>query len=158
MPDLIVRSDNRRFVEAAVQHGLDFIVIGGAAVSFHGCREPADVGDLDILIAPDPENADRLISILREMNITVGWSARDVARTGVHLPIKCIHCTVDVLTPKADEDYERFRGSSIESMVGFNPVRVIDRENLIAMKSRTVAEMSEDLAKHERDLSCLRAV
>ena len=53
-------------------NGVDFLIIGGYAVAFHGA--PRFTGDLDVLIRPDIEQINRLLSTLREF----GFPTHDV--------------------------------------------------------------------------------
>lgn len=39
-------------LSALSKGGVEFVIIGGVALFFHGCREITEVGDLDILYAP----------------------------------------------------------------------------------------------------------
>ncbi|HWY10535.1 MAG TPA: nucleotidyltransferase [Bacteroidia bacterium] len=56
-------------LEELIKQKVEFIVIGGYAVNFHGFRRPT--GDIDLLIKPDNgENKTRLIAALRNLGIT----------------------------------------------------------------------------------------
>src|SRR5436305_13053447 len=55
--------------------GVDFLIVGGYAVAFHGA--PRFTGDLDILIEPDAEQLDRTLAALREF----GFPTHEVTTT-----------------------------------------------------------------------------
>jgi hypothetical protein len=57
-----------RFVELLLKHEVDFIIIGGYAVIFHGYVRTT--GDLDFWLRPDNENKFRLLEAFREFGIT----------------------------------------------------------------------------------------
>jgi len=57
-----------RFLELLLKNKVDFIVIGGYAVIFHGYVRTT--GDLDIWLKPDNENKLRLVKAFREFGIT----------------------------------------------------------------------------------------
>ncbi len=52
-----------------VQEGVDFLVIGGVAVGFHGYVRATK--DVDVVPAPDPENLERLARVLRRLGAEV---------------------------------------------------------------------------------------
>lgn len=56
--------DFREFLQSLNDHGVEYLVIGGHAVAFHGY--PRATADLDVWVAVDPDNADRLVSALRQ--------------------------------------------------------------------------------------------
>lgn len=56
-------------LDELIKQKVEFIVIGGYAVNFHGFRRPT--GDIDLLIKPENgENKSRLLSALRNLGIT----------------------------------------------------------------------------------------
>lgn len=52
-----LHSDLREFVALLNSHGVEYLVVGGHAVAFHG--HPRFTGDIDFLIAATPPNAAR---------------------------------------------------------------------------------------------------
>ncbi len=57
-------SDFREFLKLLDSHSVDYLLIGGYAVAYHGY--PRATGDLDIWVAPSTENAMRLVGAIRE--------------------------------------------------------------------------------------------
>ena len=56
-------------LDELIKQKVEFIVIGGYAVNFHGFRRPT--GDIDLLIKPENgEKKSRLLSALRNLGIT----------------------------------------------------------------------------------------
>lgn len=56
--------DFKEFVELLNAHGVEYLVVGGYAMAFHG--RPRQTGDLDVWIRRSPENARRLVHALGE--------------------------------------------------------------------------------------------
>ena len=52
--------------EQLARAGVDYIVIGGVAVGFHGYVRATK--DLDVVPAPDRQNLERLVEALRELD------------------------------------------------------------------------------------------
>jgi predicted nucleotidyltransferase len=90
--------------------GVKFLVIGGYAVNFHGYHR--NTADIDLWIAIDPQNAQKISEVLRQF----GFSATSVAAEKFQEKGKILRFghppwRVDILTDPAgiqfDECYER---------------------------------------------------
>jgi predicted nucleotidyltransferase len=60
--DIALPEDFKEFLRLLNANGVEYLLIGGYAVSYHGY--PRATNDLDIWIAASPENADRVINAL----------------------------------------------------------------------------------------------
>lgn len=58
-------ADVRRLAEALQEHGVEYAVIGGIAMSLHGF--PRATKDIDLLLPVDPENNARLLRALADI-------------------------------------------------------------------------------------------
>ncbi len=56
--------EHQQLVEDLLAEGIEFILIGGYAVNFHGYNRTT--GDLDIWIKPDNENKDRILKFFKK--------------------------------------------------------------------------------------------
>jgi predicted nucleotidyltransferase len=61
--------DFSEFLKSLNDHGVKYLVIGGYAVGYHGY--PRATGDLDIWVALERTNAERLVAALREFGFDV---------------------------------------------------------------------------------------
>jgi len=61
--DLTLPLDFKEFLKLLNDHGVEYLVIGGYAVGYHGY--PRATNDLDIWIAVHPDNAERTAQALR---------------------------------------------------------------------------------------------
>lgn len=57
------------FLKLLNAHQVEYLVVGGYAVSFHGYPRPT--GDIDIWIAINETNANRMVSVLREFGFAL---------------------------------------------------------------------------------------
>ena len=57
-----LHSDLREFVELLNAHGVEYLIIGGHAVAFHGY--PRFTGDVDCFLRRTSSNADRVLAVL----------------------------------------------------------------------------------------------
>jgi hypothetical protein len=61
--DLQLPQDFKEFLVLLNSEKIEYLIIGGYAVSYHGYPRPT--GDLDIWVAVSPNTADRLLAALR---------------------------------------------------------------------------------------------
>lgn len=55
--------DFKEFLKLLSVHKVEYLIVGGYAVSFHGYPRPT--GDIDIWIAVNENNANRMVEVLR---------------------------------------------------------------------------------------------
>jgi predicted nucleotidyltransferase len=65
-------ADFKEFLRSLNSHRVEYLLIGGYAVGYHGYPRPT--GDMDIWVAVSPQNAARVAEALREF----GFRAEDV--------------------------------------------------------------------------------
>ena len=153
-------ADPDALVTTLVEHGVEFLVVGGLAVIAHG--HPRLTFDLDILPNPSADNMRKLAGALKELN-SVALDDR-----GRELPLDLSHPESLALGNyflKTDAgDLDLFNGPRPDSgaTAGWRsarwgsrrgtPFRVIGRADLIAMKGEAGRE--KDLA----DIAALTAI
>jgi hypothetical protein len=64
-----LNSDFKEFLELLNKHSVEYMVVGGFALAFHGA--PRYTGDIDIWVRSDPENANLLIQALKEFGFSL---------------------------------------------------------------------------------------
>jgi hypothetical protein len=78
---MAVPKDLREFIESLNSHGVDLVVLGAHTLAFHG--HPRYTGDLDLLVRPTPENANRLEQTLIAFSfVSLGITAADFLEPG----------------------------------------------------------------------------
>jgi hypothetical protein len=149
---------NADFVRTLTKAQVDFLVVGGLAVVFHNCRDPLKVDDLDLLVNPSPENAEKLIEVLSAMQFDPLPTIAQVARSNLQIPIKIIPLVyVDILTSPDDTNFGELANRSESALLQGNiPVQVISRRDLILLKQIAIQNLSTEKQKHEEDLRCLK--
>lgn len=158
IPTIFVKHGSDELVRHLQQYKAVFLVIGGTAVAVHGCRNPLNVDDFDILIEPTLDNAERIIAGLTAALVNVSFNAEALARPAIQIPVKVMQYWADILTPQNDVDFSSLLDRSVHARLSHFNVRVIGRSDLVAMKEQAAATVSVDLAKHQRDLQCLKTI
>jgi hypothetical protein len=147
--------NNGDLLSKFIGSGVSFLLVGGAAVAFYGCRENLHLSELDLLIDPAIQNAERVIAVLSTAGMQLWIRAEDLAGPKKQLPVKQLLFDMDILTPAADEDFSAMLVRSVQGTVNGGVVRVIARDDLIAMKRVAANDATTDVEKHKRDLDCL---
>lgn len=61
--------DAERILRALMEHGVEYVLIGGLAVQTHG--HVRTTNDADLIPAPDPANLERLAAALRSLDARI---------------------------------------------------------------------------------------
>jgi len=94
---LLTNKDFREFVELLNSNGVKFLIVGGHAVALHGY--PRFTGDLDIWVATDPENAERVTKVLSDFGFgSLRFTAQDFTRPGYAIQLGRPPYRIDILT------------------------------------------------------------
>lgn len=154
LPEIIANAGNTEFVQRLNASGVAFLIVGGAAVAAHGCRDMTAVDDLDIVIDPTTDNVEKLIAVLAACHINFPHPVAALAKLGVQLPVKQLYYYLDVLTPR-DTSFADMLEKSVPATLDRIAVRVAGRDDLIAMKRFAIAQDDANRPKHEADLARL---
>ena len=69
MATIQLPQDFREFLQLLDSKEVEYLIVGGYAVSFHGY--PRATGDLDVWVAIHPENAERIVESIREFGFDI---------------------------------------------------------------------------------------
>jgi hypothetical protein len=74
--------DFREFIELLRSERVEYVVVGAYAVAWHG--HPRYTSDLDLLVRASPENAERVVNVLRAFGFgSPGLKAADFTTPGM---------------------------------------------------------------------------
>jgi predicted nucleotidyltransferase len=123
--------DFREFLLLLNSEQIDYLLVGGYAVSFHGYPRPT--GDLDIWVAMTPVNATRLATALGRFGFAaadaeVFMTPRQIVRMGVP-PVR-----IEILNEVSGVTFESCRARCEHTTLDGVPVKVISRADLLANK------------------------
>jgi hypothetical protein len=137
-----------RLLRALDAHRVEYVIIGGVAVAIHGYLRATK--DLDIMIAPDPENVARLWGFIEEVaaeplaigdfeanEMPLPFEPQSIIDGGGNWLLRTTFGRIDVMqyAPGAPEYEELADRSSLRELSGMaEPVRVCSFDDLIAMK------------------------
>jgi nucleotidyltransferase DUF2204 len=135
--------DLREFIELLNSRRVDYIVVGGHAVAFHG--HPRFTGDIDFLVRPTNENAEVLIGAVREFGFSeMGLSAGDFTRPNTVVQLGHPPNRVDLLTSISGIDFEEAWGGRSGGELDGLPVYFLGWDALL--KNKRASGRDKDLA------------
>ena len=93
---MTLAQDFEDFVKLLNKHQVDYMVVGGYALAFHG--KPRHTGDLDIWINCSEANAEKLVIAIKEFGLTsLGLSKTDFMKEGYVTQIGYTPLRIDIL-------------------------------------------------------------
>lgn len=102
--------DFKDFLQLLNSHQVEYLLIGGYAVGYHGY--PRATGDMDIWIAIHPQNAEKVVTVLREfgfdlpeLSVELFLKENQIIHMGVP-PVK-IDITTTISGVQFDECYAK---------------------------------------------------
>ena len=135
---------NVALLRALNYHDVEFMVVGGQAVSYY--RPQRAVGDLDLLVNTTLENAEKVRSALIGLGMN-DFEHTKLTKPKVLIPLKVLH-DADIITPEDGFDFSAAFSRAVQAEVNSVPISIPSVEDLIIMKS---TERKKDL----RDVSLL---
>jgi hypothetical protein len=134
--------DFKEFLRLLNCHHVDYLIIGGFAVGFHGY--PRSTSDIDIWISKSPENVIRVVDAIREFgfdtpNLTpeLFLQQRKIVRMG-HPPVR-----IEVMNDIDGVSYEECRSGRVMAEFDGIPVHVIGLADL--RQNKRVSARPKDL-------------
>ncbi len=127
--DLELPNDFKEFLKLLRAHDVKYLLIGGYAVAIHGyVRSTNDIG---FWVAKAPDNADRVVKLLKEFGFDMPELSRDlflkrdqIVRMGVE-PVR-----VEVTTTISGVEFEDCYPGRVETTLNDLPVTVINLRDL----------------------------
>jgi len=131
-----VQQDFKELFELFNRHRVEYMVIGGYALAFHGA--PRYTGDMDIYVKPDTQNSERIMRALRDF----GFGDTDLSAEDFVYPEKVIQLGVppvriDIITSITGVAQDEAFTEKLKGTYGNTEVYYIGREQFIANKKAT---------------------
>jgi predicted nucleotidyltransferase len=154
--------DIRGLLQELTREGVDFLIIGGVAVGYHGHVRATK--DVDVVPSPDPTNLESLARVLGQLEATVEGAEEfeigelpdpldpEVLSEGGNWVLSTRLGRIDVMQWIGDDPlWEKLSPAAIEDEIGGLTIKIVGYDDLVALKE--LAGRPEDLA----DLQRLRA-
>jgi len=128
-----LQTDLREFIALLNSRRVEFLVVGGHAVAFHG--HPRYTGDIDLFIRADHENAGRVLSALEAFGFgELGLSSEDLVEPGRVIQLGRPPNRIDILTSISGVEFEVAWKARVPSQLDGEAVDFLSFDDLIANK------------------------
>lgn len=117
-------------------HGVEYLIVGGYALAFHGA--PRFTGDLDVYVKPDPANSRRILSALEAfgfVSLSLTWD--DFERPDHVIQLGVPPVRIDLITSITGVSWDEAWAGRGDGCYGDVPVHYIGRDQFIANKRAT---------------------
>jgi hypothetical protein len=138
--------DFRELLALFNAHHVDYLIVGGYALAFHGV--PRFTGDLDIFVRADAGNAQRIVAALAAFGFaSAGLASSDFDRPDQVVQLGVPPVRIDLITSISGVSWDAAWAGRIEGRYGDVPAPYIGREQFVANKRAT--GRTKDLADLE---------
>jgi predicted nucleotidyltransferase len=142
-----LQQDLREFVALLLSRGVDFVVVGGHAVAFHGYPRMTD--DIDLLVRPTRDNGQRIVDALDEFGFgNIGLTADSFTAPDRVIQLGRAPNRIDLLTEIYGTSFDEVWETRVQADLDGLKVWMIGRDALIRNKRAT--GRTQDLADAEK--------
>jgi hypothetical protein len=128
-----VQQDFKELLELFNANGVEYLIVGGYALAFHGA--PRYTGDIDIFVKPDMENALRILKALDEFGFgAVGLKKEDFKNPDKVIQLGYPPVRIDLITSVSGISWEEAFEKRDKGKYGDVPVSYIGRDHYILNK------------------------
>jgi hypothetical protein len=127
------QKDFKELLELLNAHSVEFVIVGGYALAFHGA--PRYTGDLDVFVKPDESNAANVLKALDSFGFGfMGFTIEDFSKPGKVAQLGYPPVRIDIITSITGVSWEDACSNAMESNYGDVPVKFLGKKELIANK------------------------
>ena len=140
---MILDADLRALLALLTEHRVEYLVVGGHAVAFHGY--PRFTEDLDLYVRAEPDNASRVIAALEAFGFaSLGLTIADFVADDRVVQLGRAPNRVDFLTRLRGVDFEGAWARRVGGELGDVAVWILSRSDLL--KNKRATGRPQDLA------------
>lgn len=138
-----LHQDIRAFIELCLSRKVEFLLVGGYALAFHGA--PRFTEDIDLMVVVSPENADKLHAVLADFGFGgAGINRDDFLEADQVIQLGRAPNRIDILTGISGVTWQEAWASRIQVNFDGLEIQVIGKPELI--RNKQAAGRPQDLA------------
>ena len=128
-----VQKDFKEFLALLNAHEVDFMIVGGFALAFHGA--PRYTGDIDVFVKPGRKNAQRIMKVLEEFGFSsLELSIDDFQNEDNVVQLGLPPVRIDIITSISGVSWEQADAAKEPGLYGNVPVNYIGKKQYVANK------------------------
>src|ERR1700730_12768522 len=126
-------ADLKEFIELLNSRGVEYVIVGAHSLAFHG--RPRYTGDLDILIRPSQENAEKMAAVLTEFGFAEsGFKSSDFLEPDQMIQVGRVPNRIDLLTGISGVATTEAFAKKMSAQLSGLPVFILSKDLLIQNK------------------------
>lgn len=137
--------DFLEFLKALNEAGVEYLVVGGWAVGFHGY--PRLTGDLDVWVAASETNARKTLDALRRFGAPGGTPPEFFLEPGNVFRMGRVPMRIEIINQASGVSFPECYARRVETDIAGDTIAFIAREDLLANKK--ASGRAKDLADVE---------
>ncbi|OFY64388.1 MAG: hypothetical protein A3H98_03915 [Bacteroidetes bacterium RIFCSPLOWO2_02_FULL_36_8] len=139
----MLHSDFKEFIQLLNKNKVEYLVIGGYAVVFHGYVRAT--GDMDVWVKNSPINAIKVVKCLNEFGFdSLNIQTKDVEKENTIIQLGYPPCRIDIVTTPDGITFDECYAQRVKMELEKNlEVNFIDLDNLI--KNKKASGRNKDL-------------
>jgi hypothetical protein len=131
-----IPNDFKELLELFNKHKVEYLIVGGYALAFHGA--PRVTGDIDLFVRPVADNAERILAALDEFGFaSIDISVDDLTKPGMVVQLGVPPVRVDLITRLSGVPWEKADSAKVSGRYADTHVHFISREDFVANKRAT---------------------
>ena len=131
-----IPNDFKELLELFNRHKVEYLIVGGYALAFHGA--PRVTGDIDLFVRPQVDNAERILAALDEFGFgTLDLSTEELTKPGMVVQLGVPPVRIDLITRVSGVSWEKADAAKVPGHYGDIPVHFISRDDFIVNKKAT---------------------
>lgn len=148
-----LHQDIHEFIALCLLRKVEFLLVGGYALAFHGA--PRFTEDIDLMVLVSPENADKLHGVLKDFGFgEVGITRDDFLHRDQVIQLGRAPNRIDILTGISGVTWEQAWESRTQVNLDGIEIQVIGKRELMQNKKATGRPQDlADLARLQQDKS-----
>ena len=123
------------FIKALNANSVEYIVVGGYAVIFHGY--PRTTGDLDVWVNKSEDNYGRLVNAFNDFKMPVFDMTRENFLINPHLDVFAFGrspVSIEILNAVKGLDFAKAHVNAVSKVIDDTPVRFLSHTDLLTAK------------------------
>jgi hypothetical protein len=131
-----IQKDFKELLELFNAHKVEYIIVGGYAMAFHGA--PRFTGDIDLLVKPDSKNAQRILAALIDFGFgSLNLGESDFTRQGSVVQLGVPPVRIDIITSLSGVDWDKAQAGKVPGDYGGVAVYFLGKKEFILNKKAT---------------------
>jgi hypothetical protein len=131
-----IRTDFKELLELFNKHKVEYLIVGGYALAFHGA--PRYTRDIDLFVRPTTDNAERILAALDDFGFgSLNLSTGDFTMPGMVVQLGVPPVRIDLITRVSGVAWEKADAGKVAGFYSDVAVFFISREDFITNKKTT---------------------